>query len=161
MIFVARGSDRGIDFLASEGFEVTFFSMPSKFAPQFLQNLETFEFLVWQAGQILIFLFLLLISTPNLPTYILSPSTDNGVIVLAVAPALGVVLSLRDYHYNKQGMKGEKKVKQLLDSEFGDEYLIINDVEYAYNDKNGKANIDHIVLAPNGIFVIETKATKG
>ena len=104
--------------------------------------------------------FLLLISTPRLPTHIISPDFDNAVTLLTIVPVIVAFLNLRVYRDYRRGMEGERRVKHLLDSEFGNEYYIINDIEYVYDDKGSKANIDHIVLAPNGIFVIETKATK-
>jgi hypothetical protein len=43
-------------------------------------------------------------------------------------------------------------VTQIL-SALDDNYVLINDAMFS----DGYGNIDHIVLAPNGIFVIETK----
>ena len=108
------------------------------------------------------FVFLLLISTPRLPTHIIPPDFDNSVTLFAIVPVVGAYLNLREYIACNRGMEGERRVKQHLDSEFGAGYYIINDVEYVYDEKkNSKANIDHIILGPNGIFVIETKATAG
>jgi hypothetical protein len=57
-------------------------------------------------------------------------------------------------------MKGEKRVRQFLESKLNDSYYLINDIEYV-NDRGSKENIDHIVLGPNGIFAIETKDYRG
>ena len=53
------------------------------------------------------------------------------------------------YH---QGYRGEELVTRVL-SCLDDRYYLINDVKFS----DGYGNIDHIVLGPNGVFVIETK----
>ncbi|MGP1493435.1 MAG: NERD domain-containing protein [Prevotella fusca] len=65
----------------------------------------------------------------------------------------------RRYNYAKaKGRHGEKQVAQEL-TLLPDEYTIFNDV---YILENGKSTqIDHIVLSPYGIFVIETKNYSG
>ncbi|UCE16253.1 MAG: NERD domain-containing protein [Candidatus Bathyarchaeota archaeon] len=54
------------------------------------------------------------------------------------------------------GAQGEEKVAEYL-AFLNKSYYIINDVVLP----GTKGNIDHIVLGPNGIFVIETKNHKG
>jgi|GEM_PF-308728 len=61
---------------------------------------------------------------------------------------------LQRYLNYKKGVEGEKLVIEAL-LDLGDDYYLINDV------KLGKGNIDHIVLGPNGVFVIETKNYSG
>lgn len=56
------------------------------------------------------------------------------------------------------GYWGEKETAQILSS-LGDKYKIYNDVLFPC--KNGTNQIDHIVVSPYGIFVIETKNYKG
>jgi hypothetical protein len=56
----------------------------------------------------------------------------------------------------KKGIRGEKEVTATL-RKLNDSYYLLNDV--VLYPKVG--NIDHIVLGPNGIFVIETKNYKG
>ena len=57
---------------------------------------------------------------------------------------------------NLQGIQGEEEVIKAL-SVLDDTYVLINDVNLA----GGAGNIDHIVLGPNGVFVIETKNYSG
>ncbi len=56
----------------------------------------------------------------------------------------------------KKGIKGEELVEKHL--------LKLDDTYYLFNDINlskGYGNIDHVVVGPNGIFVIETKHHRG
>ncbi|MBW4770309.1 NERD domain-containing protein [Prevotella jejuni] len=56
------------------------------------------------------------------------------------------------------GRHGEKKVAKVL-MQLPDEYTIFNDVYLLENDKS--TQIDHVVLSPYGVFVIETKNYSG
>lgn len=56
------------------------------------------------------------------------------------------------------GYLGEKETARILSS-LGDRYKIYNNV--LIPSKNGTTQIDHIVVSPYGIFVIETKNYKG
>ncbi|MCJ7794091.1 NERD domain-containing protein, partial [Candidatus Bathyarchaeota archaeon] len=55
------------------------------------------------------------------------------------------------------GWEGEKQVAKLLSSKLSDDYILINDL-YLHN---GYGDIDHVVLGPSGIFVLETKNWSG
>ena len=58
-----------------------------------------------------------------------------------------------------KGYIGEKRIRKLLHS-LGDEYTIFNDMYVP--KKDGKmTQIDHVLLSPYGIFVIETKNYTG
>lgn len=52
------------------------------------------------------------------------------------------------------GAKAEQAVAEAL-LELPDEYYVFHDLEFA------GFNIDHVVLGPNGIFLVETKSQKG
>lgn len=67
------------------------------------------------------------------------------------------VVFYRSYAGYRRGSEGEKTVTKILTSALGDEYSLINDVSI----HDGYGNIDHIVLGPNGVFVIETKNYAG
>ena len=67
-------------------------------------------------------------------------------------PFLAFFTFLRRYWNYKRGIEGEKKVVETLQS-LDNSYYLINDI--VLNSKHG--NIDHIILSPNEIFVIETK----
>lgn len=57
------------------------------------------------------------------------------------------------YNSYKYGFEGEAHVTKLLKSALPDDYYLINNVI----PNQGYGNIDHVVLSPKGIFVIETK----
>ena len=57
-----------------------------------------------------------------------------------------------------KGAAGEKQVAEALARGLPDEYLVLHDVVVSARQK---AQCDHLVLGPNGIFVIETKAYGG
>ena len=59
----------------------------------------------------------------------------------------------------KRGREGEIKNSDRLERGLDDDYYIINDIDLSIGKK--KSQIDHIVLGPNGIFVIETKNWRG
>ncbi|MBU4535438.1 MAG: NERD domain-containing protein [Euryarchaeota archaeon] len=78
---------------------------------------------------------------------------------LAILPLLafsGVIVSISSRRRSwKKGDKGEKIVAWCLDELT--KCIIFNDV----NLPQGRGNIDHVILSPNGLFVLETKNYKG
>lgn len=54
----------------------------------------------------------------------------------------------------EKGAKGEEKIDRIL-SELGKDFYVIHDVVIS------KGNVDHIVVAPSGIYTIETKSHHG
>ena len=76
-------------------------------------------------------------------------------ILLIIILSLIVLLSSRN-----KGKIGEKKVSKSLSGKLDDVYYTFNDVIIPDN-VGGTTQIDHIVLSPFGIFVIETKNLKG
>jgi hypothetical protein len=63
----------------------------------------------------------------------------------------------RKYSIYKGGSQGEKNVIKTLTRNLNDDYSLINDVYLP----GGGGDIDHIVLGPNGVFVLETKNWSG
>ncbi len=57
------------------------------------------------------------------------------------------------------GQPGEERVSQLLAGQLPEQYVILNSPRLYYH--GGTFDIDHIVIGPNGIFVIETKNMQG
>jgi hypothetical protein len=55
------------------------------------------------------------------------------------------------------GKRGEEAVTEILRESLPDDYVLLNDLVLP----NGRGNIDHLVIGPNGIFVIETKNYSG
>jgi len=64
--------------------------------------------------------------------------------------------SRKSIHAYRKGVSGEQNVVEWLKS-LGDEFYLINDIVL----QKPYGNVDHVVLGPNGIFVIETKNYKG
>ncbi len=69
----------------------------------------------------------------------------------------GFYYFLRQYRIYEAGWAGEKEVVKLLESKLSDDYILLNDLFL----RGGGGDIDHIVLAPSGVFVLETKNWSG
>jgi len=86
----------------------------------------------------------------------------GGIILLFAVPPLGIAVGimfwiLTQQKFKKadnymQGIKGEEAVVNAL-QELDDSWWLINDAKLARRH----GNIDHILLSPKGIFLIETK----
>ena len=77
--------------------------------------------------------------------------------------ALLVVLRIFLLWWNspkQKGKRGEKRVADLLSLRLPDEYKVLNDI-YLLKENGDTAQIDHIVVSPYGVFVIETKNYSG
>lgn len=59
----------------------------------------------------------------------------------------------------KGGAEGEARVTEVMKSGLPEAYIILNDVSVRSGVRS--AQNDHLVLGPNGVFVIETKAYSG
>jgi len=57
------------------------------------------------------------------------------------------------------GQKGEAQVAATLGRDLDNSYYVLNDIQVRSGFK--KAQIDHVVIGPNGVFVIETKNWRG
>jgi len=79
--------------------------------------------------------------------------------VAGIAFMYGLMQFFIPYKYFKMGLNGERQVIANISDKLGNEHSLFNDVML----KDGKAggNIDHIVVGPRGIFVIETKNFQG
>ena len=107
---------------------------------------------------LIFFLVLVVTSIEILPLYI-----DAGRYDTSRGVALGLLIAcsyyfLHEFPNYRAGIIGEQKVTKTLSLALSDEYSMLNDVmlkSMAYG------NIDHIVVGPTGIFVIETKNSKG
>jgi len=104
-------------------------------------------------------LFFLLFSTLSLhvlSTLSLGIFEIAGFLILLV-PLAGFYYFLRKYRIYGGGWEGEKRVIKLLGSKLSDDYIVLNDLYL----REGGGDIDHVVLGPNGIFVLETKNWNG
>ncbi|HSV48702.1 MAG TPA: nuclease-related domain-containing protein [Candidatus Acidoferrales bacterium] len=89
-------------------------------------------------------------------------SAEIGIIVLSgLIAAVGFLIGFYYYQHKYRiysgGWQGEKQVAKHLTNSLSDDYYLINDL-YLHG---GGGDIDHLVLAPNGIFVLETKNWSG
>ena len=82
---------------------------------------------------------------------------EEAVLVFLLAPLTAFYFYLRRYHIYSGGWQGEKQVTKLLTSKLNDDYYLLNDLYL----REGGGDIDHIVLGPNGVFVLETKNWNG
>jgi|WetSurMetagenome_2_1015567.scaffolds.fasta_scaffold261010_2 hypothetical protein len=99
---------------------------------------------------------LLLIGLDFSPLYInLGKMTAPIFFVSGIAFMYGLMQFIVPYKYFKMGLSGERQVIANIADKLGAEHSLFNDVML----KDGKAggNIDHIIVGPRGIFVIETK----
>ena len=57
------------------------------------------------------------------------------------------------------GRRGEQKMAEILAERLADDHVILNDLELRI--AHGRAQIDHLVIAPSGIYVVESKFWAG
>jgi hypothetical protein len=105
-----------------------------------------------------VFVVIFLTTDPILPFYIDLGRYDTARAVVMIFPLIGVLVFYRLYRGYKQGFEGEKQVTKVLSSTLSNDYFLINDVQLVAGKRS---NIDHIVLGPTGIFVLETKNHRG
>lgn len=87
---------------------------------------------------------------------ILSYASSFLIGALSAIPFFVGIYFLNEYNNWRKGIKGEEKVIKTL-SKLEDNYYLINDVKLP----ESYGNIDHILIGPNGVFVIETKKYSG
>ncbi|MGF9796371.1 nuclease-related domain-containing protein [Brevibacillus agri] len=90
--------------------------------------------------------------------------SDNRVLFMSVG-TLGLFAwaILNSIQYGKikivySGLKGEKNTKKLL-ATLPDSYTVLSDIKVEVEGKSSQ--IDHIVVGPTGVYVIETKNMNG
>jgi len=82
---------------------------------------------------------------------------EEAGLLFSIAPLVGFYFYLRKYRIYSGGWEGEKQVAKLLTNKLNDDYYILNGLYL----QGGGGDIDHIVLGPNGVFVLETKNWSG
>lgn len=104
-------------------------------------------------------LFFLIFSAVSLQVLFTLNLTILEAIVFAISlvPLAAFYYFLRKYRIYRGGWEGEKQVIKLLDNKLSDDYILLNDLYL----RGGGGDIDHVVLGPNGIFVLETKNWNG
>ena len=82
---------------------------------------------------------------------------------LALVFAAGYEVHLREIAVESRniegGRRGEQKMADLLAERLADDHLILNDLELRVAHE--RSQIDHLVIAPSGIYVIESKFWAG
>ena len=97
---------------------------------------------------------------PNTPLYVDVGDWEVSRILFSLFPLVFGIRWWGEYKKFKLGLEGELHITKVLKSALPNDYYLINDVKI--KDKTGRvSNIDHVVLSPNGIFVIETKNNNG
>lgn len=80
------------------------------------------------------------------------------ITALLVASALAIVVAVVELLLRKKGARAERRVHSKLAS-LPPEYMVFDNVLFQSNDRS--VQIDHIVVSPYGIFVVETKGYHG
>jgi hypothetical protein len=108
---------------------------------------------------LIFFLVLLVTSIEILPLYVDAGRYDTSRgVALGLLIACSYYFLLHEFPNYRAGIIGEQKVTKTLSLALSDEYSMLNDVMLK---SMARGNIDHIVVGPTGIFVIETKNRKG
>lgn len=116
-------------------------------------RIKAMQNLTLTAFCIIVFAVILLSDIPRSPLYIDVGRYEGTRVLLLVFPFFFTFYFFRKFSGWNQGYDGEKRVSRILSSNLSVEYSLINDVTLS----DGYGNIDHVVLGPNGVFVIETK----
>jgi hypothetical protein len=91
--------------------------------------------------------------------FVLMNQVTLGIILLFLSVFMGTRLYSSGVKNGKswnKGIVGEKTVAKYL-NQLPEDYFIFNDVKFP----GSYGNLDHVVVGPNGIFVIETKNYEG
>ena len=76
-----------------------------------------------------------------------------------VIVAVAIVLLRNENSISNKGERGERRISEIMRNSLPQEYIVFDDLMF----ENGKhtTQIDHIIVSPYGIFVIETKNYSG
>lgn len=86
-------------------------------------------------------------------------SVGGVLALLGAGHALKIRDNLKDVGRFQGGAEGEAVVSRALEKGLPDTYWVLNDVSVRSGSRS--AQNDHIVLGPNGVFILETKAYSG
>ena len=114
----------------------------------------------WGLLCLVLFVLLMLTSIPLLPFYIdLGRYEVNRGFLMGAFSTLGLFFIMLPYRTYKSGLNGERKVVKNISDKLSHDYSIFNDVLLKDGKRSG--NVDHIIVGPTGIFVMETKNNEG
>jgi hypothetical protein len=106
------------------------------------------------------FAFLYLTSIPRLPFYVdLGRYEVNRGYIMGAFSTLGAIFIMLPYRTYRSGLNGERNVVKNISDKLSSDYSIFNDVLLKDGKRSG--NVDHIIVGPTGIFVMETKNNRG
>jgi hypothetical protein len=106
------------------------------------------------------FALLYLTSIRFLPFYIdMGRFEINRGFLMGVFSTFGAIFIMLPYRTYKSGLTGERNVVKNISEKLSSDYSIFNDVLLKDGKRSG--NVDHIIIGPTGIFVMETKNNKG
>jgi len=119
---------------------------------------EAYKYLILWVLCLFVFVVIFFTTVPILPLYIDLGLYDTTRVLVMVIPLILVPVFYRQHRSFQRGFEGEKQVTKVLSSTLSGDYFLINDVQLVAGNRS---NIDHIVLGPTGIFVLETKNHSG
>jgi uncharacterized integral membrane protein len=80
-------------------------------------------------------------------------------MIMGISATFGAFFLMLPYRTWKSGLNGERAVIKNISDKLSGEYSLFNDVLLADGKRMG--NIDHIIVGPPGVFVMETKNNRG
>ena len=80
-------------------------------------------------------------------------------LFIGIGHRLKVRENERDRRFHAAGRRGEHRVARALAEHLPPEYALVNDAEIVLG--RTRAQFDHVVVGPNGVFAIETKNWRG
>jgi hypothetical protein len=102
-------------------------------------------------------LLLFITSIKSLPFYIDARNNEFSFGAYTMLFLVLIIISVKEYRKYNNGFYEEKRVTSYLTNQFNDDYYLIHDTSAL--DTYG--NIDYIILAPNGLFTLETRNNRG
>jgi hypothetical protein len=72
---------------------------------------------------------------------------------------IGAIFIMLPYRTYRSGLNGERNVVKNISDKLSSDYSVFNDVLLKDGKRSG--NVDHMIIGPTGIFVIETKNNEG
>ncbi|MCF7992157.1 MAG: NERD domain-containing protein [Thiohalocapsa sp.] len=106
---------------------------------------------VWAPPMLLSMYLLIRVFTPEADTpliWVMLALTAVGILVFTMVRMLRIASVLRRY---RDGLAGERATAQLLEPIIANGGRVLHDIE------GDGFNVDHVVVAPGGVFAIETK----
>jgi hypothetical protein len=78
-------------------------------------------------------------------------------LLLSILPLITFFFYQHKYRVYSGGWAGEKQIINLLNDRLSDDFILLNDLYL----RGGGGDIDHVIVGPSGVFVLETKNWNG